>query len=99
MCIRDRPYIGSAILVFSTIISVDFMYSAIFSISRQAVPYVRLVSVIVPALVFQSYLTGIVTGKISTGNVSAGFRHAIVLTAITLILIIIMRFLKILLPW
>ena len=93
------PYIGSAILVFSTIICVDFMYSAVFSISRQVVPYVRLVSVIVPALVFQSYLTGIVAGKISTGNVSAGFKHAIILTTITLIMIIIMRFLKIMLPW
>ena len=93
------PYIGSAILVFSTIITVDFMHSAVFSISRQAVPYIQLVTTIVPALVFQSYLTGIVAGKISTGNVSAGFKHAIVLTAITLILIIAMRFLKVLLPW
>jgi len=93
------PYIGSAILVFSTIVTVDFMLSAVFSISRQAVPYVQLVTTIVPALVFQSYLTGIVAGKISTGNVSAGFKHAIVLTAITLILIITMRFLKVLLPW
>jgi len=93
------PYIGSAILVFSTIITVDFMHSAVFSISRQAVPYIQLVTTIVPALVFQSYLTGIVAGKISTGNVSAGFKHAIVLTAITLILTIVMRFLKVLLPW
>jgi len=75
------------------------MLSAVFSISRQAVPYVQLVTTIVPALVFQSYLTGIVAGKISTGNVSAGFKHAIVLTAITLILTIVMRFLKVLLPW
>lgn len=93
------PYIGSAILVFATIITVDFMYSAVFSISRQAVPYVRLISIIVPALVFQSYLTGIVAGKISTGTASAGFRHAVILTLMALILVAIMPFLKIMVPW
>ncbi|MEM3479833.1 MAG: type II secretion system F family protein [Candidatus Bathyarchaeia archaeon] len=92
------PYIGSAIMVFSTLVTINFMYSAVMSISRVAIPFKQIVITIVPALVFQSYLMGIVTGKVSTGNVSAGFRHAIILTTITLLTIVFMRFFQIILP-
>jgi flagellar protein FlaJ len=86
------PYIGSVIMVFSTIICVNFMHSAIYSISRQAIPYTQLITTIVPPLILQSYLTGIVAGKISAGSVSAGFKHAIILTVITLALIALMPY-------
>ena len=93
------PYVGSAILVFSTLITVNFMHSAVFSISRHTIPYVQLITMIVPTLVLQSYLTGIVAGKVSSGNVSAGFRHAIILTVITLIMVIFMRFFQLIFAW
>ncbi|MCX8170941.1 MAG: type II secretion system F family protein, partial [Candidatus Bathyarchaeota archaeon] len=93
------PYIGSAIMVFSTLITINFMNSAIMSISRTPIQYMQIITTIVPALVFQSYLTGIVTGKVSTGNVSAGFRHAIILTIITLLTIVFMRFFRLILPF
>ncbi|MEM2570052.1 MAG: type II secretion system F family protein, partial [Candidatus Bathyarchaeia archaeon] len=92
------PYIGSAIMVFSTLVTINFMYSAVMSISRVAIPFKQIVITIVPALVFQSYLMGIVTGKVSTGNVSAGFRHAIILTIITLLTMVSMRFFRLILP-
>ncbi|MEM2028888.1 MAG: type II secretion system F family protein [Candidatus Bathyarchaeia archaeon] len=92
------PYIGSAIMVFSTLITINFMYSAVMSISRTAIPFAQIITIIVPALVFQSYLMGVVTGKISTGNVSAGFRHAIILTIVTLLTIVSMRFFRLILP-
>jgi len=93
------PYIGAATLIFSTIVTVNFMYSAVLSIGRYTIPYAQLITTIVPALVSQSYLTGIVAGKVSTGNVSAGFRHAIILTAITLMIIMFMRFFQIIFTW
>jgi len=46
----------------------------------------------VPPLILQSYLTGIVAGKVSAGSVSAGFKHAIILTVITLTLIVFMPY-------
>ncbi|MEM1673645.1 MAG: type II secretion system F family protein [Candidatus Bathyarchaeia archaeon] len=85
------PYIGAAIMVFSTLVTINFMRSAVTSIARMAIPSIQILTVIVPALVFQSYLMGIVTGKVSTGNASEGFKHAIVLTLIALLSIIFMR--------
>lgn len=93
------PYIGTAILVFATVVTVGFMRSAIFSISHQTIQSTRLFTIILPALVFQSYLTGIVAGKISTGTASAGFRHAIILTVIALMLIVMTPLLKTTIPW
>ncbi|MEM2370685.1 MAG: type II secretion system F family protein [Candidatus Bathyarchaeia archaeon] len=85
------PYIGAAIMVFSTLVTINFMRSAVMSMGRVAIPFTQILTTIVPALVFQSYLMGIVTGKISTGNVSAGFRHAIILALISMLTIIFMR--------
>lgn len=93
------PYVGAALMVFSTIVMINFMRSAVMSIARATIPFTQILMTIVPALVFQSYIMGIVTGKISTGNVSAGFRHAIVLTLIALLSIVFMRLLGILISF
>ncbi|MEM2351334.1 MAG: type II secretion system F family protein, partial [Thermoproteota archaeon] len=92
------PYVGSTIMVFSTLILVNFMRSIVTSIARATIPFTQILTIIVPALVFQSYLMGIVTGKISTGNVSAGFRHAIILTLISILSIIFMCLFGLILP-
>ncbi|MEM2607425.1 MAG: type II secretion system F family protein, partial [Candidatus Bathyarchaeia archaeon] len=86
------PYIGAALMVLSTIVMINFMRSAVMSIARAMIPFTQILVTIVPALVFQSYIMGIVTGKVSTGNVSAGFRHAVILTLIAMFSIIFMRF-------
>lgn len=93
------PYIGAALMVFSAIVMINFMRSAVMSIARATIPFTQILVTIVPALVFQSYIMGIVTGKISTGNVSAGFRHAIILTLIAMFSIIFMRFFGMLLQF
>lgn len=90
------PYIGAVLLVFSTIICVNFMQSSVLSIGRQTIPYTQLISTIIPTIVSQSYMTGIVTGKVSSGNISAGFRHALILTSITLVIIVLMQHFQIL---
>ncbi|MEM2214603.1 MAG: type II secretion system F family protein [Candidatus Nezhaarchaeales archaeon] len=85
------PYIGSALMIFSTLVTISFMRSAVSTIARTAIPFTQILIVILPALVFQSYLMGIVTGKISSGNISAGFSHAIMLTLIAMLSIIFMQ--------
>lgn len=79
------PYIGSAIMVFSTLLTIEFMRSTVVSMTRFPIPFNQIVMTIVPALVFQSYLMGLVAGKMSAGSVSAGFKHSIILTAISLL--------------
>lgn len=83
------PYLGAVLLVFSVILCINFMNQAVLSIGRQTIPTVQLISTILPPTVLESYITGLVTGKVSGGSVSAGFKHAIILTVLTLIIIIV----------
>jgi flagellar protein FlaJ len=85
------PYVGTAILLFSNIIFLGFMGSMMGSISSgQSMPYSDLIVLIVPPLILQSFLTGMVTGKISTGQASSGFKHGVFLVAIGLVIVILM---------
>jgi flagellar protein FlaJ len=93
------PYIGAALMVFSTMITVYFMHSAIMTMARAPIPFAQLLSTIAPTLVLMSYMMGLVTGKISKGAVSAGFKHAIVLTIIAVVTIVIMPMLRIVMPF
>ena len=93
------PYIGAALMVFSTMITVYFMHSAVMTMARVPVPFAQLISTIAPSLVLMSYIMGLVTGKTSKGAVSAGFKHAVVLTIIALVTIVIMPVLKIAMPF
>ena len=93
------PYIGAALMVFSTMITVYFMHSAVMTMARVPVPFAQLISTIAPSLVLMSYIMGLVTGKTSKGAVSAGFKHAIVLTIIALVTIVVMPMLRIAMPF
>ena len=93
------PYIGAALMVFSTMMTVYFMHSAVMTMARVPVPFAQLLSTIAPALVLLSYIMGLVTGKLSKGAVSAGFKHAIVLTVIAVATIVIMPTLRIAMPF
>lgn len=88
------PYIGAVLLVFSVTLCLNFMSQAVFSIGRQTIPYTQLLSTVLPSIILQSYITGIVTGKVSGGSVSAGFKHAIILTMITLIITVVMPYIQ-----
>ena len=93
------PYIGAALMVFSTLVTVYFMHSAVTSMARVSIPFAQLISTIAPTLVLTSYLMGLVTGKVSKGAVSAGFKHAIVLTLISLATIVVVPMLKVAMPF
>jgi archaeal flagellar protein FlaJ len=83
------PYVGVAILLFSNIIFLGFMGSMMGVISSQSMPNADLITLIVPPLVLQSFLTGMVTGKISTGQTSSGFKHGVFLVIIGLVIMVI----------
>ena len=85
------PYVGTAILLFSNIIFLGFMGSMMGSLSSgQSMPYTDLIILIVPPLILQSFLTGMVAGKISTGQASSGFKHGVFLVIIGLVIIVLM---------
>ena len=81
------PYVGAGILLFSTTIFLGFMRFVLYSFGRHAIPYTQFLTLILPPLVLQAYLTGLVTGKISSGVLSNGFRHALILAAAALIIL------------
>lgn len=87
------PYIGAAILLLSTIIFLSFTQTVLYSYAHQAIPFSQFATIIVPPLILQAYLTGIVTGKISSTTVSAGFKHAIILVVLAIVIICLGRYL------
>ena len=83
------PYIGVAILLFSNIIFLGFMGSIMSSFSNTSMPFTDFITLIMPPLILQSFLTGLVTGKISTGQTSAGFKHAALLVVLGIVLMVV----------
>ncbi|MGA2680946.1 MAG: type II secretion system F family protein [Candidatus Bathyarchaeia archaeon] len=81
------PYIGAGILLFSTIIFLGFSGTVMGSYSNQSIPFSMVATLILPPLMFQVFFVGLVTGKISSGETSAGFKHAAILIAVALILL------------
>jgi len=85
------PYIGAGILLFSTIIFLGFMRTILVSFSTgQSMPFTDFATLILPPLILQSFLTGLVTGKISSGVTSSGFKHGAILVIVAIVLMIVM---------
>ncbi|HEY9753688.1 MAG TPA: type II secretion system F family protein [Oculatellaceae cyanobacterium] len=80
------PYIGVAILLFSNIIFLNFMGSIMGSFASQSIAFSDFATLIMPPLVLQAFLTGLVSGKISTGQTSSGFKHAALLVVLGIVL-------------
>ncbi len=81
------PYVGASILLFSTIVFLAFMKGVLASFGRQSISMGDFAAILIPPLFILSYMMGLVTGKISSGSISAGFKHAILLTIASLIAI------------
>ena len=81
------PYIGAGILLFSTIIFLGFSGNVMASYSNLTIPFPMVATLILPPLMFQIFFIGLVTGKIGSGETSAGFKHAAILLAVALILL------------
>lgn len=89
------PYIGAGILLFSTIIFLGFMRFVLYSFARQAIPFSQFVTLILPPLILQAFFTGLVTGKISSGTLSAGFKHAAILVIVAIVLMLLSGYISI----
>ncbi len=81
------PYVGAGILIVSTLILLGFSQLILISYAHQSMPFSQVVTLILPPLMLQIFFTGIVTGKLSSGSASAGFKHALILVIIGLILV------------
>ena len=81
------PYVGAGILIVSTLILLGFGQSILASYAQQSIPFSEVITLILPPLMVQIFFTGLVIGKLSSGITSGGFKHALILTALGLILI------------
>jgi flagellar protein FlaJ len=81
------PYIGAGILIVSTLILLVFSNSILDAYAHQSIPFPQVVTLILPPLMVQVFFTGLVTGKLSSGITSSGFKHALILTVLGIALI------------
>jgi flagellar protein FlaJ len=85
------PYLASILLVATTVMMLSFT-SGTIGVGTEAAAAAAATSsldavrtVFVASVIFNSYLIGIVAGKISDESVSSGFKHATILVIISLI--------------
>ena len=75
------PYIGAALLTGTTVMFLQFLTG--MSGLGVSIPHVTLYRVLLTPLALHSWVLGLVTGKITSGRVSAGFKHAILLALVS----------------
>ncbi len=75
------PYIGIALLVGSTVMFLSFFAGANMGVSIAAS---TLYKTLLTPLCLHAFTLGLVTGKMSSGRVSAGFKHSIVLVLVSI---------------
>ena len=77
------PYIGAALLTGTTVMFLQF-FTNMGSIGV-SIATVTLYKILLTPLALHSWILGLVTGKIVSGRVSAGFKHAILLTLVSIL--------------
>ena len=75
------PYIGAALLTGTTVMFLGFFGGSNLGVSIQQVMLYR---VLLTPLAIHCFTLGLVTGKIVSGRVSSGFKHAIILSLVAL---------------
>ena len=75
------PYIGAALLTGTTVMFLGFFGGSNLGISIQQVMLYR---VLLTPISIHCFTLGLVTGKIVSGRVSAGFKHAVILSLVAL---------------
>jgi flagellar protein FlaJ len=76
------PYIGAALLTGTTVMFLQFFTN--MGGMGVTIAQVTLYKVLLTPLALHSWVLGLVTGKIVSGRVSAGFKHAIFLTLVAI---------------
>jgi flagellar protein FlaJ len=75
------PYIGAALLTGTTVMFLSFFTGGTLGVS---VPTMMLYKTLLTPLAIHCFTLGLVTGKIVSGRVSAGFKHSILLSLVSL---------------
>jgi flagellar protein FlaJ len=75
------PYIGAALLTGTTVMFLGFFTGSNLGVS---VPQILLYKTLLTPLAIHSFTLGLVTGKITSGRVSRGFKHAVLLSLVAL---------------
>ncbi len=75
------PYIGAALLTGTTVMFLGFFTGSNLGVS---VPQIMLYRTLLTPLAIHSFTLGLVTGKIVSGRVSSGFKHAVILSLVAL---------------
>jgi flagellar protein FlaJ len=76
------PYIGAALLTGTTVMFLQFFTN--MGGMGVSIAEITLYRVLLTPLALNSWVLGLVTGKIVSGRVSAGFKHAIFLTLVAI---------------
>ena len=84
------PYFGALLTAVSTLLVINFIVStlqaaAIEGLAQAAIPIELIVLLFTVSIIINSWLMGVVAGKISTMYTAGGFSHAILLTVVTYI--------------
>ena len=77
------PYMGAAILTLTTILLLQ-LFTNMSVIGGTQIATKELTKMLITPLILHSFTLGIVTGKIVSGRVSAGFKHAIILIMVSI---------------
>ncbi|MEM2855733.1 MAG: type II secretion system F family protein [Candidatus Nitrosocaldaceae archaeon] len=86
------PYIGAIISTITFLVMLDVFTAPIEGFNNTLRMSEENKSILLTGVIIQSFTTGIVAGKMGEGRVSAGFKHALILTIISLICIVISPF-------
>ncbi|MCL7398475.1 MAG: type II secretion system F family protein [Thaumarchaeota archaeon] len=78
------PYMTAMMLIVLIVILVMFMRN-LLQIARIYISLSEFVHMFLPPVVIIAIISGLVAGKISDGTVAAGFKHAMIMAAMTLI--------------
>lgn len=81
------PYLASILLVATTVMMLSFTSGTlgIPGATQQPQDLTQIRTIFMASVIFNSYLIGIVAGKISDESVASGFKHATILVIISLI--------------
>ncbi|MCW3988747.1 MAG: type II secretion system F family protein [Candidatus Bathyarchaeota archaeon] len=77
------PYIGAALFTGTTVMFLSFFTN--MSMLGVSIAKVTLYRVLLTPLGLHTWILGLVTGKIVSGRVSAGFKHSILLTIVSIL--------------
>ena len=78
------PYFAAILLVSTTIMMIGFTSSTLGVAETSSRDLGPMVTIFTTSSIFHSYLIGLVAGKISEESISAGFKHAALLSIIAL---------------